>query len=227
MTLAGGHSPPAKLVSLREAPERFASRRLLRELDEALARPPPRRTKINELEGTDGLRVAAKRMSRISEWLRMRAEPFVEMQKELLRKLHESKLEAWGVQSGPEQKRELERIPSHFFLDPQVKWSRNIVSNHGVTYYGVGVCRSRRAFKNADVARLTNPSRGRRSKATEIERATALLDSRGVQLATMQRSNAYEVIRKCAARDLKANVSIDFSDPVIQRALHGRFGPRR
>jgi hypothetical protein len=72
------------------------------------------------------------------------------------------------------------------------------------------------------------PSRmGRPSKGPEIDRAIELLLRRGVDLASMPRPKAYKVVRKCAESELKSNIKIGFADPVIQRALFRRFGPRR
>jgi hypothetical protein len=59
----------------------------------------------------------------------------------LLRKLREGKLEAWGVETSPERKRELEVLPSHLFVDAKIDWDRNKVTNFGVTYGAVQVRR--------------------------------------------------------------------------------------
>jgi hypothetical protein len=69
--------------------------------------------------------------------------------------------------------------------------------------------------------------RGRPSKAPEIERAIDILLDHGVDLAKMPRPQAFKAVRKCAASELKSDVNIGFSDPVIQRALLNRFGQRR
>jgi hypothetical protein len=74
-----------------------------------------------------------------------------------------------------------------------------------------------------------SPSRdlGRPSKSAEIERAIDILLTNGVALAKMARPKAYRAVRECAARVLKSDTQIGFSDPVIQRSLFKRFGPRR
>jgi len=69
--------------------------------------------------------------------------------------------------------------------------------------------------------------RGRPSKAPEIERAIEILLEKGAELAKMPRPQAFKAIRKCAASELKSDITIGFSDPVIQRALFNRFGQRR
>jgi hypothetical protein len=70
-------------------------------------------------------------------------------------------------------------------------------------------------------------ARGRPSKVPEIEQAIELLMKRGVDLAAMPRPQAYDVVRTCAAAELNSNTKIGFADPVIQRVLFQRFGPRR
>jgi hypothetical protein len=69
--------------------------------------------------------------------------------------------------------------------------------------------------------------RGRPSKTPEIEQAIDILLARGVNLAKMLRPKAYDSVRECAASELNLDITIGFSDPVIQRSLFGRFGPRR
>lgn len=69
--------------------------------------------------------------------------------------------------------------------------------------------------------------RGRPSKAPEIKRAIDILLEKGVDLAKMPRPRAFKAIRKCAASELKSDITIGFSDPVIQRALFNLFGQRR
>jgi hypothetical protein len=74
-----------------------------------------------------------------------------------------------------------------------------------------------------------SPSRelGRPSKSAEIERAIEILLANGIPLAKMPRPKAYRAVRECAARELNSDTQIGFSDPVIQRSLLKRFGPRR
>ena len=68
---------------------------------------------------------------------------------------------------------------------------------------------------------------GRPSKSSEIERAIEILLANGVGLAKLPRPMAYREVRECAARELSSDTQIGFSDPVIQRSLLKRFGPRR
>jgi hypothetical protein len=58
-------------------------------------------------------------------------------------------LEACGVQSAPKQKRQLEVLPAHFFLDAKISWNRNKVTNFGVTYSAVTVRRRSSAAPRA------------------------------------------------------------------------------
>ena len=75
----------------------------------------------------------------------------------------------------------------------------------------------------------TSPRRGpgRPDKSAEIDQAINLLLGRPVDLAAMPRQQAFRAVRKCAASELKSNINIGFSDPVLQRALFRRFGRRR
>ena len=68
--------------------------------------------------------------------------------------------------------------------------------------------------------------RGRPSKGDEIEEAIDLLLRNGVDLAKMPRPKAYQKVRECAKSDLNSDTDIGFTDPVIQRFLFRRFGPR-
>jgi hypothetical protein len=73
----------------------------------------------------------------IIEGLENWSAPELAMESSLLEKLQEGKLEAFGVQSAPKQSRQLELIPSHFFMDANIKWDGNKVTNFGVTYSAV------------------------------------------------------------------------------------------
>jgi hypothetical protein len=228
MVKGRAQSSPVKLVPLRDAPEKFAPPRFWREQDEARARPPlPPQPTFNVENREEGLRIALMQMARGLDDLRIGMDLSVARHEDILRQLRESKLEAFGVQSAPIQKRNFERIRSHFFMDAEVNWNRNSISNFGVTYTAVGVCRSVSAPKIKSIASPTSLSRGRPSKASEIERAIDLLTAEGEELATMPRPDAYEAVRQCAKRSLRADVAIGFTDPVIQRVLFRRFGPRR
>jgi hypothetical protein len=74
---------------------------------------------------------------------------------------------------------------------------------------------------------INEKQRGRPSKAPEIEHAIDILLRQGVDLANMPRPRAYNAVRNCAASELKSNIEIGFTNPVIQRALFRRFGRRR
>jgi hypothetical protein len=68
--------------------------------------------------------------------------------------------------------------------------------------------------------------RGRPSKEDKIGEAIDILSKRGIDLAKLPRPQAMAEIRKCAANELKTDINIGFSDPVLQRVLFRRFGPR-
>jgi hypothetical protein len=78
-------------------------------------------------------------------------------------------------------------------------------------------------------SREASPPRdaGRPSKSAEIERAIEIILADGIVLAKMPRPKAYRAVRECATRELNSDTQIGFSDPVIQRSLFKRFGPRR
>ncbi len=69
--------------------------------------------------------------------------------------------------------------------------------------------------------------RGRPSKELEIEKAIDILMKRAVPLAKMPRPEAMMQIRRCAEIELNSDTNIGFSDPVLERFLLRRFGPRR
>ena len=54
-----------------------------------------------------------------------------------------------------------------------------------------------------------------------------ILLKKGVDLAKLPRPQAMAEIRNCAANELNSDINIGFSDPVLQRVLFRRFGPRR
>jgi hypothetical protein len=70
-------------------------------------------------------------------------------------------------------------------------------------------------------------SPGRPSEELEIEKVIDILLERGVELGSMPRPTAFAAVRKCAASELKLDINVGFSDPVLQRFLFRRFGPRR
>jgi hypothetical protein len=67
---------------------------------------------------------------------------------------------------------------------------------------------------------------GRHSKAPEIDQAIDHLIKQGLDPGSMPRPQAYNAVLRAAA-ELGLNTGIGFSDPVIQRCLLRRFGPRR
>jgi hypothetical protein len=144
---------PAKLIPLKNAPWAFASQRLRNAWQRAQDAPSsPKATRLNP-GSTDSFRElinenpaeAVKQMAEgfngIIEDLRLRSIPEEAMQTSLADKLREGKLEAWGVETAPERKRELEMLPPHFFMDAKISWSKNSVTNLGATYSAVQIRR--------------------------------------------------------------------------------------
>ena len=190
--------------------------------EELLKKPAPERF-------AEAFKILGEALSAMQTDTRVRSEPLWAMQKSLVQKLEVGKLEACGVQSSPKQKRTLEVLPEHFFVDAKINWAENKVTNFGVTYGSVRVRRpiaSEARPKAIEEGPLPSRARGRPSKTPEVERAIDHLLERGVALAKMPRPDAYKAVRK-AANELKYNTQIGFSDPVVQRALSRRFGPRR
>jgi hypothetical protein len=68
--------------------------------------------------------------------------------------------------------------------------------------------------------------RGRPSKAAEIEEVIEILLGKGINLAKLPRPQAMAEIRNCAANHPDSDINIGYSDPVLERVLFRRFGPR-
>jgi hypothetical protein len=67
-------------------------------------------------------------------------------------------LEAWGVETAPERKRELEMLPSHFFMDAKISWNKNSVTNLGATYGAVQIRRRPSATSQVTTDKASNAS---------------------------------------------------------------------
>jgi hypothetical protein len=228
-----------KFVPLRIARWTFASKRL-RTARYAVqeASEKSKKSQLAELEGrkkrasqnpAEVSKVMLDTFNDIAEGLKKWSAPELAMEVSLLEKLQDGKLQAFGVQSAPKQSREFETIPSHFFLDAKINWSGNKLTNFGVTYTAVRIrppIAGEAAPKAIEEEPVPSGARGRPSKAPEVERAIDHLLEKGVALAKIPRPAAYNAVRK-AANELKYNTEIGFSDPVVQRALSRRFGPRR
>jgi hypothetical protein len=270
---------PTKLIPLKNAPWAFASQRLRTAWRRAQHAPGSPKASTPNPASTDAIRKlatedpaeavkqVAESITAVIDDLRIRSVPEEVMQGSLLEKLRDGSLEAWGVETAPDRKRDLEMLPPHFFLDARISWTRNIVASLGATYGAVQVRRrsstipaettasaesstsggslltqsahktsgdtdlqshtpSPLASKRIENGPLPSGARGRPSKTPEIEHSIDTLLEKGVALAKMPRPKAYAAVRK-AADELKYNTEIGFSDPVIQRALGRRFGPRR
>ena len=143
----------AKLIPLKDAPWAFASQRLRIAWQGAQDAPSSSKTTKLDPASTDAFKELAtenpaeafKRMAEgfneMIEDLRLRSVPEIAMQVSLVDKLRDGKLEAWGVESAPERKRELEMLPPHFFMDAKISWNKNSVTNLGATYGAVQVRR--------------------------------------------------------------------------------------
>jgi hypothetical protein len=146
-------APTPKLTPLKDAPWVFASRRLRREWQRAQDAPSSSKTrklnsaspelikKLASENPAEAVKIVAESVGNIMEDMKFRSAPDWAMQESLLEKLRDGKLEAWGVESAPERKRELEMLPPHFFMDAKISWSKNSVTNLGATYGAVQVRR--------------------------------------------------------------------------------------
>jgi hypothetical protein len=84
----------------------------------------------------------------------VKSEQLALMQESLMQKLAAGRLEACGVQSAPKQKRNLEVIPDHFFVDAKINWDENKVTNFGVTYSAVRVRRRSSAISQVATEKM-------------------------------------------------------------------------
>jgi hypothetical protein len=144
---------PAKLIPLKDAPWAFASQRLRTAWQRAQDTPSSSKTSKLNPASTDAFRELAKEnpaeafkqmaegFNGVIEDLRLRSMPEIAMQMSLVDKLRDGKLEAWGVETAPDRKRELEMLPPHFFMDAKISWNKNSVTNLGATYGAVQVRR--------------------------------------------------------------------------------------
>jgi hypothetical protein len=126
-----------------------------------------------------------------------------------------------------------ETLPEMMAVDPQeilakftLTAARELPDDRGAIGEPISRAESRPS-EAAPQELIKETRRGRPSKENEIEEAIDLLLRNGVDLAKMPRPIAYEKVRECAKSDLNSDTDIGFADPVIQRFLFRRFGPRR
>jgi hypothetical protein len=157
-----------KLIPLKDAPWVFASQRLRSEWQRAQEAPGPSEAsksdsaspelieKLASENPAEAVKIVAERVGNIMEDMKFRSAPELAMQASLLQKLRDGKLEAWGVESASERKRELEMLPSHFFMDAKISWNRNTVTSLGTTYSAVQVRRHSSAASRATPEKASN-----------------------------------------------------------------------
>jgi len=229
-----GRIAPAKLIPLKGASWAFASQRQRNEWYRAKAAPSKTKTgnlssteiELKKKQAAENPAEALKLFSEaVNDWMQdltVRSAPTLAMRDSLLQKLREGKLEACGVQSAPKQKRQLEIIPEHFFVDAKINWDANKVTNFGVTYSAVRVRRrsiasisglkAGNALADAPASSLTIPvdetpsDRPRRkpgppSAAEEIIRAY----DRILQKGEVKEGMTIKAIHKKLLPDLKRN----------------------
>ena len=163
-------APTPKLIPLKDAPWVFAAQRLRSEWKRAQEAPSSSKTSefnsaspelIKELASenpAEAVKIVAESVGDIIEGMKFRSAPEWAMQEFLLEKLRDGKLEAWGVESTPERKRELEMLPPHFFMDARISWNRNTVTSLGATYSAVQVRRRPSTTSRATTKKAFNVS---------------------------------------------------------------------
>jgi hypothetical protein len=179
---------------------------------------------------------AVKQLSGMAQELlgnvRKQAEPRWEMQSHLLQRLSRGQLQAMGIRTKPDLGERPEPIPAFMFDGAKVGWAKSTVENYGRRFEGVSVTRSEtdeRMPGEPAASTLKPPVKrlpGRQSKEAEIRQAISGLQAKGTDLASQPRPKAYELIREYARDQLGANISIGYSDPVLQRVLLRLFGSR-
>jgi hypothetical protein len=159
---------PAKLIPLKDAPWVFAAQRLRSEWQRAQEAPSSSKTsKFNSASPelierlasenpAEAFKIVAESVGNIMEDMKFRSASEWLMQESLLEKLRDAKLEAWGVESAPQRKRELEMLPPHFFMDAKISWNRNTVTSLGATYSAVQVRRHSSASSRATTEKALN-----------------------------------------------------------------------
>lgn len=160
----------------------------------------------------------------VEQWSR-RGQILYMMQSHLFALILAEKLVAVGVQTKPALGSGPEIIPAYLFDKPKANYRSGTIENFGRRFEAVKV-----HALGADAAKKVEKppapkSTGRPSKHTEISRAIDALAEEGVDVSTLPRKDAYSRIRT-KAKTQGANVEIGFSDPVIQRVVLRRYGPR-
>lgn len=150
------------------------------------------------------------------------------MQQALIAGLIRGKFEARGIRAPASPKLVREQIPSQFFEGrPKLKWDRGSASNLGIAFEHVEV---RRVAKVLSLVARSGRQEGRSepgrpSKVDRVIKAINAVTARGEDLNAIKRKVAYNRIRAELTRT-GIDVSIGFSDPVIQRALVLTLGKR-
>jgi hypothetical protein len=235
-----GRRNTMRRMPLFEAAWHFAPRPMRAQAQKERARPTPllpratfedRRTQ----ELADSVTKLSNSVGQFLEGLRDPCEPTPEMKRWLLQKLRSGQLEAFGVMTKPELGSGPEQIPTFMFNDrPRLGRASNIVENFGRKFEGVEIRRSvspKAGLPNASTAapacvlpKITAPERGRPTKTREIEQAIDGLIEQGVELSQLDRRRAIRKIKQFAREKLGAHTERGYSDPVLQRHLHRRFG---
>ena len=214
-------------IPLDEAVLRFAKPAAREEFARAQSQPWPDFKTEAPMDKAVAFKKLQEILGAVIDHSKIKGEPIWAMQKCLLERLLEGRLEAFGVKTKPEIGHGPQKIPQFIFEKPKVRWAARIIENYGYKFEGVTVRRAAAAATSATLPiRNEQSPTGRPSKANEIEKIIHLLTKRGVDLANMPRKAACDQIRDFAKAELKANITIGYSSPVIQRCLLRTLGKR-
>ncbi len=211
-----------KEYSLEEAVWKFAPRTMQREMLVARSKFPVLKPEKN-IDPEEAIKQLPSVVSEMLANFSSRRELMSRMLDHIFTLLQAEKLVAVGVQTKPTLGSGREPIPAYLFDRPEANFGVGTIENFGRKFEAVKILKpdARKAVAKQSPPRST----GRPSKNADIEKAIDALEKEGLNLSKARRKEAISFIRS-KAKTQGANVNIGFSDPVIQKVLVRRFGPR-
>lgn len=213
-----------EFVRLREAPEAFGPDALVAQSQaEREVKPFVAPTEIpDKLED---------RIAQFGDMLKQLIPPTPatwELQAHVADLIWSGDLVAFGIQVAPTPGAEPELIPRHMFSDPaKVNWGNSRIKKSGRAYEDVMV---RWAHEiQSQPAQDGPPAPRPNGRPTKQEEINALIDeigAEGVNLNSMKREQACDLLR-AEAEKRGLNPAIGYSDPVLKRAITFKLGPRK
>lgn len=144
--------------------------------------------------------------------------------REIQRDMHDEicggDLIAIGFLTSSQHRDSPEIISPDFFHDAKIAWANSSVETLGRRYEGVRIIPAH--FVEPTLGEARRP--GRPSKSDEIGRVIQTLHLDQPDLGTIDRKTACQLVREHAESQHNANTKIGYSDPVILRALIGKYG---